>query len=94
MRYSAEIEGRKYAIDVDENTHIHHVTLDGRELTVDWQLVGERRSHLSQTDDPRADHYSILIGQRSYDAYARLTEGDDTSPEGGARTIEVLIGGR
>ncbi|MGZ3663882.1 MAG: hypothetical protein ACXVDA_05245, partial [Ktedonobacterales bacterium] len=79
MRYSAEIEGRKYAIDVDENAHIHHVTLDGHELTVDWQLVGERRSHLSQTDDPRADHYSILIGQHSYDAYARLTEGDDTS---------------
>ena len=94
MRYSAEIEGQKYTIDVDDNAHIHHVTLDGRELAVDWQLVGERRSHLTQTDDLRADHYSILIGQRSYDVYARLTEGDDTSMEGGARTIEVLIGGR
>lgn len=94
MRYSAEIEGHKHTIDVDENGSIRHVTLDGRELTVDWQLVGERRSHLSQTDDPRADHYSILIGQRSYDIYARFTETEDTGTDGGARTIEVLIDGR
>lgn len=94
MRYSAEIDGQKHTIDVDENAHIRHVTLDGRELTVDWQLVGERRSHLTQTDDPRADHYSILIGQRSYDVYARFTEGDDVSSiEGGARAVEVLIEG-
>ena len=94
MRYSAEIEGHKHTIDVDENGSIRQVTLDGRELTVDWQLVGERRSHLSQTDDPRADHYSILIGQHSYDVYARFTETEDTSADGGARTIEVLIDGR
>lgn len=93
MRYSAEIEGHKHTIDVDENGAIRHVTLDGRELTVDWQLVGERRSHLTQTDDPHADHYSILIGQRSYDVYARFTEGEDSGAEGSVRTIEVLMDG-
>lgn len=94
MRYSAEVDGHKHTIDVDENGHIRHVTLDGRELSVDWQLVGERRSHLSQTDDPSADHYSILIGQRSYDVYARLVEGEDAGTDAGARSIEVLIEGR
>ncbi len=94
MRYNAEIEGRKHTIDVDENGHARQVTFDGRQLSVDWQLVGEQRSHLSQLDDPYADHYSLLIGQRSYEVYARFVDDDGAGADGTARSIEVLIGGR
>lgn len=94
MRYTAEIEGRKHTIDVDENGHVRQVTFDGKPLSVDWQLVGEQRSHLTQTDDPHADHYSLLIGRQSHDVYARFVADDSGTMDSAARTVEVLIGGR
>lgn len=92
MRYVATIGDQKHTITLQENGHTRQVALDGRDLTVDWRLIGDERPHTATPGDVRADHYSVLVGARSYEAYARVVHtggGDDAR-----LTVEVMIGGR
>lgn len=93
MRYVANIGNQKHTIALEENGHTRQVSLDDRDLTLDWRLVGTELSHTTTPGDVNADHYSLLVGEHSYEAYARLVE----DAEGGERnglTVEVMISGR
>jgi biotin carboxyl carrier protein len=93
MRYIANVGGQKHTIALQENGHMRQLSLNDRDLTVDWRLIGVERPHASTPGDARADHYSVLVGERSYEAYARIVE-DAESGEGNGLTVEVMIHGR
>lgn len=94
MRYTATIGDRELTIEVQENGHVRAVSLNGRALTVDWRLIGAEQPHASLPGDSRADQYGLLIGQRSYEAYARVVEPDADAGRDAGRVIEVYIHGR
>lgn len=90
MGYRAKVGDRQISVTPHANGHLRLVTLDGRELQVDLQSVGD--SSATSVDD-HATHISALIGDRSYEAFVRRVR--DTGEEGeGAATFEVTIGGR
>jgi biotin carboxyl carrier protein len=91
MRYVAQIGGRRHTVDVPANGHARAISLDERALTVDWQLVGATGLSARTDEDEPTAHLSILVGDRSYEAYARalLPEGTDES----ALVVEVMIEG-
>ena len=93
MRYVASVGDTQHTVTLQENGHIGQVTLDDRDLTVDWRLIGADRPHTATPGDTRADYYSLLVGTRSYEAYARVVEETENSESGGL-TVEVTIGGR
>jgi len=96
MRFVATIGDRRHTIELDANGHVRKVTLNGRELAVDWRLVGAEHPHLAGAalGDVPADHYSVLAGSHSYDAYARVLEGASGATEGPTYTLELHIAGR
>ena len=67
MRYRATVGSRQISVAPSDNGHERAVSLDGRELHVDWQAVGA--SSLS-TQGEGATHYSALIGAHSYEVFA------------------------
>lgn len=89
MRYVATIGGRKYIVEVEENGHIRRMVVDGRELAVDWRLVGAPGEPAAAEESGRAAHYSLLIGNQSYEAFARPVPADESTE----RAIEVHISG-
>lgn len=92
MRYVATVGDRTFTIELQENGHAPRVLLDGRELTVDFQLVGGERSHLTSTGDRAADHFSVLVGDRSYEAYARRVDDVDADDDD-SETVEIMVRG-
>ena len=94
MRFVAKIGDRQHTIEVEANGHARRVTLDGREIAVDWRLVGAAHTHLAGTDEAPADQYSLLSGAHSYDAYVRALDGTSGATEGTTYTLEVYIAGR
>lgn len=93
MRYVATIGSQTFTIELEANGHTRQVSLDDRALSVDWRLIGVERPHADTPGDASADHYSLLVGERSYEAYARLLE-DAEGGEGNGLTVEVMIAGR
>lgn len=91
MRYLATIGDRQHIVEVEANGHVRRVVVDGRALTVDCRLVGVAGAHAASRDEQLADHYSLLAGSESYEAFARLVP---STGEGGERTVEVHIHGR
>ncbi len=88
MRYRATVGNRQISITPHDNGHERAVTLEGRELHVDWRPVGGGET---EAQDERAAHYSALINGRSYEAYVRRAREDND--EGGV-LFEVTIAGR
>src|SRR5215468_9346425 len=89
MGYRATIGDRHISITPRANGHERLVSLDGHELHIDWQAVGESGAGGA---DESAVRYSALIGEHSYEAYARRVHDDDGSE--GPVTFEVTIAGR
>lgn len=89
MRYVARIGEHTGLIELQENGHTREVVMDDRHLTLDWRTVGVPTAPLSDGEAP-AVHYSLLVGDRSYEAYARLTPDADAD----GTTVEVMIEGR
>lgn len=92
MRFVATVGDKQYTVDVDAGGQRRQVTLDGRELVVDWRLVGAARMHLASAGDLRADHFSVLVGDRSYDVVARAADAEG-DPAAGGHAFELLIAG-
>ena len=86
MDYVARVGDRTITIGTRDNGRERLVTLDGRELRVDWQAVGDA------SPGTGAAHYSALVGGRSYQAYVRRVE--DAGAEDGGQTCEVMVDGR
>jgi biotin carboxyl carrier protein len=93
MRYVASSGERTVTLEVDANGPRRHVTLDGAAYDVDWQAVGE--AMLRALPVASSGHYSLLIGNRSYDVFVRSVPRDDTTPaEGIAQEFAVEIAGQ
>jgi biotin carboxyl carrier protein len=90
MGYRAIIGDRQISVTPQANGHERIVALDGRELRVGWQSVGDSSS-AARPD--RATQYSALIGDRSYEAYVRRIRDDSAGDEGNVH-FEVMIAGR
>lgn len=100
MRYVAQIGERRLAISLEEHGRERRVSLEGRELAVEWNAAGAANSLTARPDDFAA-HYGILAGTHSYDVYVRPLEGDEAATDGaadgaadGGRVFEVTVGGR
>lgn len=87
MRLVATVGAQKLVIGLEVNGAVRRVSLDGQDVTVDWRRVGA--SPLEPAAD-RAAHYSLLLGDRSFDLYVRAVPQSD----GGAAAYEVSLGGQ
>jgi biotin carboxyl carrier protein len=87
MRCVATVGSATLTIDLEDDGAVRAVRLDGDEKTVDWRAVGGRT--LSAQGE-RAGHYSLLIGDRSYEMFIRAMG----RQESGASAFEVSIGGQ
>ncbi|MFI5274679.1 MAG: acetyl-CoA carboxylase biotin carboxyl carrier protein subunit [Ktedonobacterales bacterium] len=93
MRYIATVDGRQHLIELEANGHLRRVTVDGRELAVDCRLIGPTGGAASAPPEGvPAAHLSVLIGDHSYEAYARAVPAA-AGEEGAARTVEVHVHG-
>jgi len=96
MRYSVTVGERTLTIALDDDGHHQRVTVDGREIAVDWRVVGGAALGATtgaggtEGDQARAGHYSALIGDRSYDLFVRPIVAEDAAA--GALTFEVYVG--
>ncbi len=97
MRYSVTVGDRTLTIALDDDGHSQRVTLDGREVAVDWRPVGGATLGAEVTgaagtegDQAPAGHFSALIGDRSYDIFIRPIPNEDAAA--GAQTFEVFVG--
>jgi biotin carboxyl carrier protein len=88
MRFVAVVGGAKLVIGLEENGHLRRVTLGEQEVTVDWRHVG---SSLPAPTPERAAHYSLILGEQSYDLFVRAVPA--TEP-GGGPVYEVSLGGQ
>jgi biotin carboxyl carrier protein len=87
MDYRAIIGVRQIRVVTREDGHERLVTLDGRELRVDWQPIGGTSPN---GQSAAAAHYSALIGEHSYEAYVRRVADEGADGE----TFEVMIAGQ
>jgi biotin carboxyl carrier protein len=87
VRCVATVGSATLTIDLEDDGAVRAVSLDGDERTVDWRAVGGRT--LSAQGE-RAGHYSLLIGDRSYEMFIRAAG----RQESGASAFEVSIGGQ
>jgi biotin carboxyl carrier protein len=87
MRFVATVGDNRLIIGLEENGHLRRVSLAGQDVTVDWRLVGDSPT---EPTAQRAAHYSVLVGERSYDLYVRAVPQTD----GSAAVYEVSLGGQ
>ena len=80
MRCVATVGSATLTIDLEDDGAVRRISLDGVERTVDWRAVG-RRTLSAQGE--RAGHYSLLIGDRSYEMFIRVAGRQESgAPEG------------
>lgn len=92
MRYIASSGERKVTIELEENGHRRHVVLDAVGYEVEWQPVGG--AVLRPTPGAPAGHYSLLVGDRSYDVYVHPVAETATGTSGVELVFEVEIEGQ
>jgi len=87
MRFVATVGANRLIIGLEENGHLRRVSLAGQDVTVDWRPVGDSPA---EPTAQRAAHYSVLVGERSYDLYVRAVP----QTSGSAAIYEVSLGGQ
>lgn len=92
MRYVATVGEQGYAIGVQDDGHQREVTLGDRQLTVDWRPVGGAALPPGGNDSSQAGHYSLLVGELSFDVFVQPIPGNDE--DGGSRVFEVHVRGQ
>jgi biotin carboxyl carrier protein len=92
MRFVASVDGREHTIEVEANGHDRRMTLDGREITLDWRLIGAEEPQVGAAGGAHTDHYSLLAGTRTYDAHVRSLA--KPGADAATHTLEVVIGGQ
>lgn len=89
MRYNVTVGERAVTVETpDRDGAPDRAVLDGVAHALDWRLVGA----LPTYDEVRTAHYSLLVGNDSYDVYVR--DLGDAPDDEGARAFEVTVGGR
>lgn len=92
MRYIASSGERKVTIEVEDNGHRRHTLLDETAYEVEWQAVGG--AVLRATPGAMAGHYSLLVGDRSYDVYIHPVPAPAAGASGGEQVFAVEIEGQ
>jgi biotin carboxyl carrier protein len=87
VRCVATVGSATFTIDLEDDGSVRAVNLNGGQRTVEWRAVGGRTL---AAQGERAGHYSMLIGDRSYEMFIRAAG----RQEGGANAFEVSIGGQ
>jgi pyruvate carboxylase subunit B len=91
MRYVVTIGERAITVETPEpDGPAERASVDGVEAALDWRAVGGALARV--VDGARAGHFSLLVGQASYDVYALdLGEAPDSD---GERAFEITVRGR
>ena len=89
MRYIATIGDQQHSVVLQENGHSEDITLDERELTLDWRLIGQPYS----SSGGGSAHFSLLINGRSYEAWGRILDPHEAGFENGM-AVEVVVRGQ
>lgn len=88
MPYIATINNRPYAI-VSSTENQQEMTIDGNALTIDWQqlapLAADAKGKISM-----GGRYSLLIGGKSYEVYAR----EINKPDASGSWFEIVVAGQ
>src|SRR5258708_9183816 len=71
MRFVASVGGREHTVEVEANGHERRVTLDGREIALDWRPIGGDQPRVGAGGGVRADPYHLLVGTRTNYAHLR-----------------------
>jgi biotin carboxyl carrier protein len=91
MRYIVTVGERAITVETpDPDSAPERASVDGVETAVDWRALGAALG--ARDGETRAGHYSLLVGQASYDVYVR--DLGETPDEEGARDFEVTVGAR
>jgi biotin carboxyl carrier protein len=92
MRYVANVGENTYTIGVQDDGHQREVTLGDRQLTADWRLVGGASLSADGANEAVAGHYSLLVGEHSFDVFVQPVAADDS--DGASRVFEVHVRGQ
>ena len=92
MRYIVTIAGQQHTIAVEEDGHERTAQVGDHQLHADWRAVGGATLPAAESGTPRAGHYSLLIGDRSYDIYVRSLPLAADESDSAAHTFEVTVG--
>src|ERR1700736_6451491 len=87
MPYISTINGQSYTIDTGENQHA--ITIDGQTAHIDWQqlmpLAADAKGKIAM-----GGRYSLLIGGKSYEVYAR----EINKPDSTGSWYEIAVAGQ
>lgn len=94
MRYLVTVDEREISVAIEEpqGGALPQADVDGVKSPVDWRVVTAAARALAGGADT-AGHYSLLLGDASYDIYARPIATTDDSTED-AQAYEVTVGAR
>ena len=89
MLYISTINDQSYTINTGDENQQREITIDGQALQIDWsQLAPLAADAKGQT--VTGGGYSLLIGGKSYEVYARQFHKPDTS----GSYFEILVAGQ
>ncbi len=87
MAYITTINQQTHTIDLAAPGQQQHITLDGREHTIDWQHIAPL-AETARGSTSTGGRYSLLIAGRSYDIFARRITRDS---EQSSQIYEIQI---
>jgi len=90
MAYISTINRRSYAIDIHKEHKPAEISLNGVSCTLDWRRIATLAAD-SNGQSGEGGCYSLLIGGKSYEVFARCLSQSD---EKAGRTYEVLLAGQ
>lgn len=91
MTYIATIDQQSYTIDISKERKPTTVCLNGKNYTLDWRQIASLVADSNRHSSAEGGRYSLLIGGRSYDIFARRLP--QSSAKDG-QTYEILLAGQ
>lgn len=86
MTYISTIHQRSYTVDINKEHKLTSISMSGMSYALDWRQIATLA-----TDNSEGGHYSLLVGGKSYEVFARrLTQ----SGEKDSQTYEILLAGQ
>jgi len=89
MPYISTIDNQAYTVNAGEEGHHRTITIDGQSYDIDWQqlapLAADAKGQVAS-----GGRYSLLIGGKSYEVYARQL----TKPDNPGNYYEIFLAGQ
>ena len=90
MTYISTVNQRSYTIDINKQHKPTDISLNGVSHTLDWRQIAALAAD-SHGQNCEGGRYSLLIGGRSYEIFARRLS---QSGEKDGQTYEILLAGQ